>query len=89
MLVRSVPLRSFDRDVVSKVLKVMKESVTINEGITPSRIERIENGQLRVVFSSGGLDVGSDVFDTVLAAVGKCTFVQILHCVLYPTILFD
>lgn len=73
MLVRSVPLRSFDRDVVSKVLKVMKESITINEGVTPSRIERIENGQLRVVFSSGGVDVGSDVFDTVLAAVGKYT----------------
>lgn len=67
VLVRSVPLRSFDRDVVSKVLKVMNEAVTILEGVTPTSIERIENGQLRVVFSNGG----SDVFDTVLAAVGK------------------
>ena len=89
MLVRSVPLRSFDRDVVSKVLKVMKESIAINEGVTPSRIERIENGQLRVVFSSGGVDMGSDVFDTVLAAVGKYAVMQILHCMLRSTILFN
>ena len=67
VLVRSVPLRSFDRDVVEKVLRVMEGSTTILTGVVPVGIERLDSGKLRVSYSTGE----SDEFDTVLAAVGK------------------
>lgn len=67
VLVRSVPLRTFDRDVVEKVLRVMEGSTTILTGVVPVGIEKLDSGKLRVSYSTGE----SDEFDTVLAAVGK------------------
>lgn len=63
-----MPLRSFERDVVERVLRVMNETTTIITGVVPTRIERTAAGKLLVTYSFGL----SDEFDTVLAAVGRC-----------------
>lgn len=68
VLVRSIPLRSFDRDVVERVLRVMNETATILTGVVPVSIERAASGKLLVTYSTGE----ADEFDTVLAAVGTC-----------------
>ena len=68
VLVRSIPLRGFDRDVVGKVVDYMKASGTkIIEGALPTSIDKLPSGRLLVKFSNGG----SDEFDTVLAATGR------------------
>ena len=67
ILVRSVPLRSFDKDVVERILRVMRESITVVTGITPMKIEKTSSGRLRVTYSNGE----ENEYDTVLAAVGK------------------
>jgi pyruvate/2-oxoglutarate dehydrogenase complex dihydrolipoamide dehydrogenase (E3) component len=68
VLVRSVPLRGFDRDVVDRVLKYMRAGgTTILTEVSPLSIEKLESGKLRVEFSSG---ITED-FDTVLAAIGR------------------
>ena len=73
ILVRSVPLRSFDKDVVEKILRVMRESITVVTGVTPVKIEKTSSGTLRVTYSNGE----ENEFDTVLAAVGKvCHFIM-------------
>jgi pyruvate/2-oxoglutarate dehydrogenase complex dihydrolipoamide dehydrogenase (E3) component len=62
-----VPLRSFDSDVVERVLRYMKaQGTSVLEGVLPVSIERLKSGKLRVVYSSGEVDE----FDTVFAAVG-------------------
>lgn len=63
-----MPLRSFERDVVERVLRVMNETTTIITGVVPTSIEKSIDGKLLVTYSSGQ----SDKFDTVLAAVGRC-----------------
>ena len=68
VLVRSVPLRGFDREIVDKVTAYMTNAgVKLNIGVTPTNITKLENGQLEVTYSSGD----KDVFDTVLAAIGR------------------
>jgi len=73
VLVRSVPLRGFDRDLVDKVVDYMiLHGTNVIQGVTPTSIEKVPstNGgkdQLRVHYSNGG----SDVFDTVLCATGR------------------
>lgn len=75
VLVRSMPLRGFDRDVVDKITDYMKEQGTkIVLGVTPQSIEKVPNTdptkekeQLKVTYSNGE----SDVFDTVLTAIGR------------------
>ena len=68
VLVRSIMLRGFDREIVSRVKDMMLHNGTnIIEGVTPASIEKLETGKLRVTFSDGN----SDEFDTVLAAVGR------------------
>lgn len=68
VVVRSMPLRGFDRDVVDKVHKYMEATGTkFMIGALPSSIERLESGKLSVTFTNGE----RDEFDTVLAAVGR------------------
>ena len=67
MLVRSKPLRSFDSDVVDRIITLMRESITIMTGVTPISIKRTEAGKLLVSYSTGD----EEEFDTVLAAVGE------------------
>ena len=68
VLVRSMPLRGFDRDVVASVQKYMETTGTkLILGALPSKIERLPSGKLLVSFTNGG----QDEFDTVLAAIGR------------------
>lgn len=68
VLVRSMLLRGFDRDIVEKVQDVMVHSGTkILTGVLPESIVKQDSGKLLVTFTDGA----SDEFDTVLAAVGR------------------
>jgi len=68
VLVRSMPLRGFDREVVDKVTSYMTaQGVRIMQGLLPSSIVKQPTGKLLVTFSDGK----SEEFDTVLAAVGR------------------
>lgn len=68
VLVRSMMLRGFDREMVAAIKDVMTHAGTkIVEGALPTNIEKLASGKLRVTMSNGQ----SDEFDTVLAAVGR------------------
>jgi len=71
VLVRSMPLRGFDRDGVDHIVNYMKDHGTkIVEGVTPRLVERIEvdcKVTYRVTLSDGT----ADVYDTVLVATGR------------------
>ena len=68
VLVRSMLLRGFDREMVDAIKAVMVHNGTkIIEGVLPSSIEKLPSGKLRVTVSDGTIDE----FDTVLAAVGR------------------
>lgn len=68
VLVRSIPLRGFDRDTVDRVVQYMESNGTrIIQGVQPASIEKLSSGKLLVRFTNGA----SDEFDTVLAAVGR------------------
>lgn len=69
VLVRSILLRGFDRDCVDVVRSAMDahENLRILTEVLPTSITRQANNQLLVTFSNGA----SDVFDTVLVAVGR------------------
>ena len=68
VLVRSMLLRGFDREMVGAIKAVMEHNGTkIIEGALPSSIEKLPSGKLKVTMTNGQ----SDEFDTVLAAVGR------------------
>ena len=68
MLVRSVLLRGFDRDLVGKVQAHLEaHGVRIRAGRLPARLDRQPDGRVRVTLDDGT----SEDFDTVVAAVGR------------------
>jgi len=68
VLVRSILLRGFDREIVSKVHDALvHHGVNIIEGVLPESITQQPNGRLLVKMTNGM----EDEFDTVLAAVGR------------------
>ncbi len=68
VLVRSILLRGFDRDVVDCVKAYMEAQGTrIMEGVKPERIEKLPNGRFLVHYSTGD----KEEFDTVLSAIGR------------------
>lgn len=68
VLVRSMMLRGFDREMVSAIKTVMEHAGTkIIEGVLPASIEKLSSGRLLVKMNDGQ----QDEFDTVLAAVGR------------------
>jgi len=69
VLVRSVPLRAFDRDCADRVAAHLESrGVRILRGVQPASIERsAASGALAVAFTDGG----RGEFDTVLAAIGR------------------
>jgi thioredoxin reductase (NADPH) len=75
VLVRSIPLRGFDRDIVEKVISYMENAGTkIITGVTPTKIVKIpagtngsERDQFNVTYSNGD----SGVYDTVMCAIGR------------------
>jgi len=67
VLVRSTPLRSFDKDVVNFIQDYMQHHGTkIVTGVLPKSIEKLPNGRLLVHYGDT-----SEEFDTVLEAVGR------------------
>lgn len=68
VLMRSIPLRGFDQECAEKICTYMEEEGTqFIRGQTPTNVEKLDSGRLRVGLSSG------DVFecDTVLFAMGR------------------
>jgi len=66
--VRSILLRGFDRECADKIDAYMVEhGVKFKREVTPSKLEKLESGQIKVTFSDGS----EDTYDTVLAAVGR------------------
>eukprot|EP00301_Raphidiophrys_heterophryoidea_P022651 c675_g1_i1.p1 GENE.c675_g1_i1~~c675_g1_i1.p1 ORF type:complete len:547 (-),score=122.21 c675_g1_i1:129-1769(-) len=80
--VRSIVLRGFDRQCSEKIATMMDELGTnFRYGVIPSAIIKQDDGKLCVSFknSTTGADEGSDVFDTVLYAVGREAFTKNLN----------
>lgn len=70
--VRSVVLRSFDRDCANKIEEIMEASgVKFKRGAQPTKIERNENGRLDVSFKAADGTASVEQFDTVLYAAGR------------------
>ena len=67
VLVRSTPLRTFDRDVVNYVQDfMMKRGTKIVTGVLPNSIQKLPSGKLLVSYGET-----SEEFDTVLEAIGR------------------
>ena len=65
--VRSILLRGFDRECSNRIGDYMKDhGVKFKNEVTPSKLEK-EGEQIKVTFSDGT----SEVYDTVLAAIGR------------------
>jgi len=66
--VRSILLRGFDRECADRIGTNMKNhGVKFLMKVTPTKLEKVENDQIKVTFSDGS----SDVYDTVLGAIGR------------------
>lgn len=67
VLVRSTPLRTFDKDVVNYIQDYMMHHGTkIVTGVLPNSIQKLPNGRLLVSYGDT-----SEEFDTVLEAIGR------------------
>jgi len=76
VLVRSMPLRGFDREIVDKVQGYMEHAgLKMVIGALPKSIEKLDNGQLEVTYTTGE----KDTFDTVMAAIGRYADVDKLN----------
>jgi len=66
--VRSILLRGFDRECSERIGTFMEEGgIKFKKEVTPSKLTKLESGQVKVEFSDGT----EETFDTVLAAVGR------------------
>jgi pyruvate/2-oxoglutarate dehydrogenase complex dihydrolipoamide dehydrogenase (E3) component len=66
--VRSILLRGFDRECADKIGAYMEEhGVQFKRGVTPKKLTKLGNGQIKVQFS----DDSEDTYDTVLTAIGR------------------
>ncbi|KAL7549431.1 hypothetical protein ACHAWF_012700 [Thalassiosira exigua] len=66
--VRSILLRGFDRECADLIGAYMKsEGVKFREGVVPTKMEKTAEGKIEVTLSDGS----SDVYDTVLGAIGR------------------
>eukprot|EP00486_Rosalina_sp_Unknown_P006751 CAMPEP_0201572846 /NCGR_PEP_ID=MMETSP0190_2-20130828/16351_1 /ASSEMBLY_ACC=CAM_ASM_000263 /TAXON_ID=37353 /ORGANISM="Rosalina sp." /LENGTH=518 /DNA_ID=CAMNT_0047999121 /DNA_START=37 /DNA_END=1593 /DNA_ORIENTATION=- len=78
--VRSILLRGFDRDAVDFVGDYMKEiGMKFKMGASPTKLEKLEDGKIRVTFKSTSDDVSeeekgnakAEIYDTVMFATGR------------------
>ena len=66
--VRSILLRGFDRECSERIGSYMEEGgIKFKKEVTPTKLTKLESGQVKVEFSDGT----DETFDTVLAAVGR------------------
>lgn len=76
-MVRSILLRGFDQDMAEKIRDYMDKSGTnfINKAV-PVKIELADNGQKKVTYETEDKSLETEVFDTVMLAVGRSPDVQ-------------
>jgi len=80
VMVRSILLRGFDREYSDKIGEYMEQSGTkFIKGSVPSKIEKTESGQYKVFWSKGSNEE-SEVYDTVVAAIGRYADTSKLGC---------
>jgi thioredoxin/glutathione reductase (selenoprotein) len=66
--VRSILLRGFDRECADMIGEHMRGmGINFVENVVPAKLERTDDGRIRVTMSDGT----SDVYDTVLGAIGR------------------
>jgi len=66
--VRSILLRGFDRECADKIGTFSSDhGVKFRRQVTPTKLEKVADDKIKVTFSDGT----DDVYDTVLAAVGR------------------
>jgi thioredoxin reductase (NADPH) len=67
--VRSILLRGFDRECTDRIDRHMSamEGIQFKRQVTPSKLAKTPDGQIRVTFSDGT----EDSYDTVLTAIGR------------------
>lgn len=80
VMVRSILLRGFDREYSDKIGEYMEQSGTkFIKGSVPSKIEKTESGQYKVFWSRDSNEE-SEVYDTVVAAIGRYADTSKLGC---------
>jgi thioredoxin/glutathione reductase (selenoprotein) len=66
--VRSILLRGFDRECAEKIGAFMTDhGVAFKKEVVPKKLEKVDGDRIQVTFS----DDTSDVYDTVLVAIGR------------------
>lgn len=71
LMIRSRPLRSFDIECVSKIVNRMEKKTKFLYG-TPNKFEKTQDGRILVEWTSTqSKEVLTEVYDTVLMAVGR------------------
>lgn len=71
VMVRSILLRGFDQDMANRIGAYMKDSHTkFIESATPSKLEKLENGMIKVTYDQNG-EEKSEEYQTVLFAMGR------------------
>lgn len=71
VMVRSILLRGFDQDMANRIGAYMKDSHTkFIEGATPDKLEKLENGMIKVTYKQGG-EEKTEEYQTVLFAMGR------------------
>ena len=73
VMVRSILLRGFDQQCAGLIGDYMDQTGTkFIRGATPSKLEKTADGRIQVTWAGrDGTPDGSDVYDTVLAAIGR------------------
>jgi thioredoxin reductase (NADPH) len=73
ILVRSILLRGFDQSIAEKIGENMRShGIRFVQPAEPKKIEKLESGRLSVTWADSATGVEtSEVFDTVLVAVGR------------------
>ncbi len=72
VMVRSILLRGFDRQMADKIGAYMEEEgISFIRECVPESLEKTEDGRVRVAAKYNDGTPFSDVFDTVVFAVGR------------------
>lgn len=79
-MVRSIFLRGFDQQMADMVAAASAEKgVKFLSKTVPSAVEKTEDGRLLVRYADAEGQQGSDVYDTVLFAIGRKACTDDLH----------
>jgi len=72
VMVRSIVLRGFDRDMANRINDYMhsKENLQLIHQCQPDKIEKQEDGRLKVYYTDNG-EAKTEIYDTVFAATGR------------------